>query len=121
MRREFIETRWRSVPLTVGDPVALLNELAAGGGYEYLLAHADDGVVWGRVKEKRLLLSGDAFPNLSPALNSETLQQARLFGAKREAFLWRVADGWKGREVHEATGETGRAHEETTILWGTDV
>lgn len=121
MSREFIDRRRQSIPLTVGDPVERLNELAAGGEFEYLLAHADDGVIWGKVTGRKLALSGDSFPDLSPALRAETLQQARLFGSGAEAFLWRADDGWQGRTVTEAEGEVGPAYDEVTILWGTTV
>ena len=60
-----------------------------------MLAHADDGVIWGNVKDGQLITSRDAFPeeDVSPLLRPLPLQQLRLFGAdgylqiEHQAFL----------------------------------
>ena len=67
-----------------------------------LLAHADDGVIWGEMQEGKLALSGEAFPQVSPPLRAKTLQQARLFGLDAEVLLWRDGDGaWHARAIRD--------------------
>jgi CRISPR-associated protein (TIGR03984 family) len=101
-----------------GDPVAWLT--AQAGQYEWLLAHAEDGVIWGRVEEgDELKLSGDFFPDVSPELRAETLQQARLFGEKAELLLWRTDDGWLARLAQDGAGaESRHYYDEAQVLWG---
>lgn len=107
-----------------------------------LLAHATNGVIWGRADENgRLVTSYDALratqgqskwdtyrietakKNL-PQLRLETLQQARLFSAGAELFIWRDGDGaWNGRLLRDAAaGETpdwSESFDEPQLLWGT--
>jgi len=84
----------------------------------YLLAHADDGVIWGRFENGKLVTSHDVAPNISPRLRPETLQQCRLFGPQAEILLWRDAAGWHGRLAQEKLGD--KHLDELHILWGTD-
>ncbi len=105
---------------SVTEPVAALREYAASGRYTLLLAHADDGVIWGRVTDGQLVLSHEAFPTVSPALRTLTLQQARLFGPAGEVFVWRTAAGWQSRAIIDGTGTAGEAFDEDVMLWGTN-
>jgi CRISPR-associated protein (TIGR03984 family) len=132
-------------PTAVDDPIGALHEHATRGSFKYLLAHAVDGVIWGVVRDGQLLLSSDAFPEVSPQLRATTLQQARLFGAQGEVMLWRtekwrqaheMLEGtgedrqpgvaardqtvWQSREVIERTDESQQAYDEAVLLWGTD-
>jgi hypothetical protein len=43
---------------------------------QYLLAHAEDGVIWGRFDNEKLKTSGDAFREFAK-LRSQTLQECR--------------------------------------------
>lgn len=102
-----------------------LQAQATQHGFKWLLAHADDGVIWGRVDNGQLITSDSVSPEVSPPLRTETLQQARLFAEHGELLLWR--DGvnqWHARLIRKpADGETPTftdAIDEPQILWGTD-
>lgn len=121
--------------------VGWLNERLEG--YDYLLAHADDGVIWGRVDETgHLKTSHEAFPHVSPPLTRITLQQLRLFGQNHELHLWRTEPGrFQGRVIrdkeppqekkadeyrHEKMDNQldkywGNCFDEPQILWGSRV
>lgn len=86
----------------------------------YLLAQADDGVIWGRVDDHGLHTSHGIAPT-SPPLRSSTLQQARLFGPVGELLLWRSDDGWRARFVADGGGESDDFIDEDQILWGDTV
>ncbi len=108
----------------------------------YLLAHANDGVIWGRLGEDgRLLTSHDALCDTEvsdkwdvsrvktakanlPSLRIETLQQARLFNKQVELYVWRDGDGeWHGRLLANApaeeTADWSEFFDEPQLLWGT--
>src|SRR5262249_16673186 len=77
-----------------GDLRAWLVEQARGDtgklGLRWLLAHSDDGVIWGKLRDDgQLYLSSDVFPVRGLSLHSATLQQARLFGEHAELLIWR--------------------------------
>lgn len=134
-----------STPVADFDPNRLIGWLegqAKAHKLKYLLAHADDGVIWGRVdKDGHLLTSCDALRNakaketwdvsrlatakisLAP-LRLETLQQARLFATHAEIHVWQDGDGvWHGRLIRDVG--KGEAHmwlesfDEPQLLWGT--
>lgn len=104
-----------------GDPVKAIKAQANPQKYQYLLAYADDGVIWGRVERDKLVLSGDAFPHISPKLRPETLWEARLFGENAEWYLWKADQGWQSREITDSAGKDVEAFDEDHILWGTNV
>lgn len=90
-------------------------------GLTFFLAHADDGVMWGRLDETgKLRLSGDAFPDkVKVELRPQTLQQARLFGEGGELFVWRDGDGqWNGRYLSDVGFVKEDILNETHLLWG---
>jgi CRISPR-associated protein (TIGR03984 family) len=88
---------------------------------KYLLAHADDGVIWGefRGENSQLITSGDddVFPQLAK-LRLCTLQQCRIFGKNAEVMLWKVGDNWKARLIKDDNNPEYLPDEEQ-ILWGT--
>jgi CRISPR-associated protein (TIGR03984 family) len=91
----------------------------------WLLAHADDGLIWGENRSGHLVTSDSVAPQVSPPLQAVTLQQARLFSAKAELLLWRDGDNqWRARLIRQPhAGETPAVTEtidEPQILWGTD-
>ncbi len=91
---------------------------------KWLLAHADDGVIWGTVDNGQLVTSDSVAPEVSPPLRTETLQQARLFAEHAELLLWRDGDNqWHARLIRRpADGETPtftEAIDEPHMLWGT--
>ncbi len=105
------------------DPKSTLVDLARRHGLRWLLAHADDGVIWGEILESGLHLSSDAFPEVSPPLRTVTLQQARLFGSQAELLIWRDGAAWRARLIRDISAEQEgeKFCEETYLLWGTHV
>jgi CRISPR-associated protein (TIGR03984 family) len=91
---------------------------------KWLLAHADDGVIWGELRDGRLVTSDSVASVVSPPLRAETLQQARLFSEDAELLLWRDGDNrWHARFIRQPLdGETPtftEAIDEPQMLWGT--
>lgn len=91
-----------------------------------LLAHADDGVIWGkRQSDGSLKLSGDIFkdekkyPSIAVPLSAQTLQQARIFGPAGEILLWRSGNGFAARRIVEGAAPLhDTLPDEWHILWG---
>ena len=108
-----------------GGLTAWLTQHTADHGLNWLLAHADDGVIWGRYddQQKALLLSSDVFPDLSPSLRTSTLQDARLFSPQGELLVWRTPDGFSSRLILDGDQSLTSvdAFEETHLLWGAAV
>ena len=107
------------------DPVTWLAGQARRRGLSYLLAHADDGVIWGWMDGPDLLLSHQPFPKISPELREPTLQQARLFGPDAELMVWRDGEGcWQARllcdenECDENAPDAPWCFDEAQVLWG---
>ncbi|MBE9120862.1 TIGR03984 family CRISPR-associated protein [Tychonema sp. LEGE 07199] len=87
----------------------------------YLLAHAEDGIIWGRFDSKKLTTAEKIFHKRDqvdlPELRLLTLQQCRIFGRDGEILLWRISETkFKWRFI-------GNPEEdkipESQILWGT--
>jgi len=113
----------RSCSVTVpvdfnGDIKTWLEQQANTRNLRWLLAHADDGVIWGEVRNDNLHLS----THLSgPDLRTKTLQMVRLFGEAGELYLWKSTNDWSARLVLEGEGDTKQYYDETQLLWGTHV
>jgi CRISPR-associated protein (TIGR03984 family) len=85
----------------------------------WLLAHADDGVIWGRLQEDGLHTSSHVAPDISPPLRAITLQQCRLFGKEGELLLWSNDAGWHVRLLADGPN-AGESFDEEQIVWGTE-
>ncbi len=98
-------------------------EQAKAHNLQYLLAYADDGLIWGEVRGDNLILSSDAFDNASPTptLQAVTLQQARLFGEEAEVMIWRTEQGFIARLLTEKDSAEPDYLEESYLLWGTQL
>jgi CRISPR-associated protein (TIGR03984 family) len=90
----------------------------------WLLAHADDGVIWGKLQEDgTLLLSSDVFddpieyPSVAVLLRAVTLQQVRAFGPAGELLIWRTDDGFAGRLLNDDQIELEALPDEEHLLW----
>lgn len=125
MSRKILEHSFSITPVEVGtgfadDPAGWLAKKAVAHGLTTLLAHADDGVIWGRMDGGRLALSSNAFPEVSPPLRAVTLQQARLFGERAELLLWRDGDKqWRARLLDDhGTAQQGWCFDEPQLQWG---
>lgn len=83
-----------------------------------LLAFADDGVIWGRLADGKLVTAHDA-----PELREKTLQQASIFGAECEVRLFRdemfTDDNPKWKVVRLV--DAGEWFPESQVLWGDKV
>lgn len=95
-----------------------LLEKAKSNNLRWLLAHANDGVIWGEVRKDGLHLSNILF---GPDLNNKTLQTIRLFGETGELLLWRSDSSWKGRLVKDNGGKEYEYYDEGQLLWGTAI
>jgi CRISPR-associated protein (TIGR03984 family) len=128
MRREIIKTAATSEEVKmdgfVDEPVKWLSQQMHTYALVYLLAHADDGVIWGRFDGEKLITSHDVAPQYSPPLREATLQTARIFAPAGELLIWRdEASAWRGRLIAEdkpdATAEWTEAFDKSQVLWGT--
>jgi CRISPR-associated protein (TIGR03984 family) len=129
MKRALKECRAALQPVQVESPTRdWLQQRARDHGLKYLLAHADDGVIWGRLDGEVLRIARDAAGEnreafaCSPPLRVETLQQARLFGELAELLVWREDAGWKARLIRDEVAEQiawKEAIDEHQLLWGT--
>ncbi|MGH8884228.1 MAG: type III-D CRISPR-associated protein Csx19 [Egibacteraceae bacterium] len=83
------------------------------GNPRWLLAHCDDGVVWGhrRTPDGSWALSSAAFPAVSPPLRAGTLQELRVFGFDEERLVWRADGGLAGRRLRDAPNGRGEGTE----------
>lgn len=102
--------------------VSWLEEQAKEWKLNYLLAHAEDGVIWGRFDNNQLTTAEKVFHKSDfkvdfPMLRLLTLQQCRVFGQKGEVLLWRTGETWRSRLVQD-NPEVDKIPERQ-ILWGT--
>lgn len=87
-------------------------------GAAYFWGYAENGALWGRFDDAGLKLAGDVFQEFRIALTPNTLQQARLFAANAELFLWREGKEWRARVIRDLQGEID-CIERDYWLWGT--
>ncbi len=133
MERNKITCQARSELIDVdklSDVGTWLRDRAAEYGLRWLLAHGEDGVMWGRFENGRLITSHEAAAGSDksqycPALRTELLHQARLFSESAEVLLWRDGDGdFRARLIREAQpaelATWTAAFDEAQMLLGTD-
>ncbi len=87
-------------------------------GATYFWGYAENGALWGRFDDAGLKLSGDVFQEFQIALTPTTLQQARVFGANGELFLWRAGNEWRACVIRDLQGEQD-CIPRRYWLWGT--
>ena len=91
----------------------------------YLLAHANDGVIWGKFQDQdgKLITTTEPvklFPECDfPFLREETLQQCRIFGDDSEVMIWKTNEGFKARLIQDEHLIEDDYITESQILWGT--
>lgn len=109
---------------------AFLEEQASRHGLRWMLAHLDDGVLWGRWEATGLTTGHEAARETAglqayvPPLRALTLQQLRLFAPHAELLVWRDEDrALRARLLHDvesgATADWDECFDEAQILWGT--
>ena len=123
---ENLQLSYRSAPLEMegfqADPTGwILVNAEPLDQPVWLLAFADDGVIWGKVENGKVLLSSQEFPDISPEFTSETLQKAYLFNADKEIRLWRQNGELTACLTEDIPGDDGFAFDESYLLWGTQV
>lgn len=92
------------------------------GDSSYLLAHAEDGIIWGRFENSKLTTADEVFDKKVfrvdlPKLRLSTLQQCRIFGKNGEILLWPTDEGWRSRIIQDKLDVDHIP--EWQILWGT--
>lgn len=102
--------------------IAWIEKQAEEWQLDYLLAHAEDGVIWGQFDNSKLttadeIFDKDFFGVDLPALRLSTLQQCRIFGEKGEILLWQTESGWESRLIQDDP-EVDHI-QEWQVLWGT--
>ncbi|NJL63410.1 MAG: TIGR03984 family CRISPR-associated protein [Methylacidiphilales bacterium] len=85
--------------------------------FKYLLAHAEDGVIWGKFQSEKLITADEVFPPQFAKLRRSTLQQCRIFGENSEVMLWKTDEGFKARVIQDEKNTDFIP--ENQILWGT--
>ncbi|MEG4322516.1 MULTISPECIES: CRISPR-associated protein Csx19 [unclassified Microcoleus] len=107
---------------SISDLRKWLESQAQNYQLKYLLAHGDDGAIWGEFRGQgyQLVTSGDddVFPKLAK-LRLCTLQQCRIFSKKAEVMLWKVGQNWKARLIKDEHLSEQDYICEKQILWGT--
>jgi CRISPR-associated protein (TIGR03984 family) len=109
-----VEVMETQLPADLGDWLA---RQAVQLGLTTLLAHADDGLIWGRVQGSEVRIAHDFFPDISPPLRAETLWQLWLFSPQGELYLWQDGGTWRRRAITEGDGES-EYYDEHQMLWG---
>ena len=123
MLDDHIATLCQLVEIPAGETLDLAAWLigqARTRNLNWLLAYADDGVIWGQLEGDRIRLSSDVFSETPARLRLETLQQAHLFGPPGELLIWRTDEGIAARYVPTSTPlpEGMEKMQETYWLWG---
>jgi CRISPR-associated protein (TIGR03984 family) len=125
MERAIKPIGYRIEPLDISDfsaaPENWFQKQLSVGKDSWFLAHADDGIIWGGVRNGQLIVSSSVFPEVSPPLRTLTLQQARLFGEQAEVRVWRGTNGFRACRVQDESNEEVEAFDEEHLLWGTKV
>lgn len=106
--------------------IAWIETQAKAWQVDYLLAHGEDGVIWGRFDDSKLTTADQVFEKNVfgvdlPRLRLSTLQQCRLFGKNGEILLWSTDRGWQSRIIqdHPDIDPDVDCISEWQILWGT--
>ncbi len=95
-----------------------LKEQASKYKLKFLLAHAEDGVIWGKFQDGNLITADSMFSEFA-RLRKLTLQQCRIFGESSEMMIWQTDDGFKARVVEDEHLNKKEYIYEYQILWGT--
>lgn len=88
---------------------------------KFLLAHAEDGIIWGKFQDGNLITADSVFSQFAK-LRKLTLQQCRIFGEHSEVMLWKADDsdnGFKARLIENQDMDKKECIHEYQILWGT--
>ncbi|MBF2017294.1 MAG: TIGR03984 family CRISPR-associated protein [Rivularia sp. T60_A2020_040] len=95
-----------------------LKEQASEYKLKFLLAHAEDGIIWGKFPDGNLITADSVFSQFAK-LRPSTLQQCRIFGESSEVMLWKNHDEFKARLIEDEHMDKTEYIRESQILWGT--
>jgi len=121
---------WQSCKLKVTHPPLdfshqtleqFLIEQSISGEMNWLLVFSMDGINWGLVQSKKILLSSQDHPECSPSLRLGTLQSLRLFGENGELLLWREGENFRTRLLLEGEGQETLYRDYPMLLWGSEM
>lgn len=84
----------------------------------WLLAYADDGVIWGELRDGSLHSAPQDLH--APLLRTLTLQRLHAFGVDAELLLWRDTAGWHAKLRSDSPGESNMYLDESYLLWGSE-
>ncbi len=90
--------------------------------YIYLLAHAFDGVIWGKRGDGGWQLSCDLTKPASPNFTQDELLELRIFSPEAEIYVWREDQLFKSRTIKDGVTDSENryeAYDEPQLLWGT--
>ncbi|MBF0502755.1 MAG: hypothetical protein HQM09_21655 [Candidatus Riflebacteria bacterium] len=132
LERENLPAGCIITPLSPSDCVKMIGDISSGKrpssaskDESWLLAHCDDGVVWGHAEpdNERLHLSWEAFAGISPAIKTERLQSLRLFCHNAEILIWKAENEFRGRLLMDApvSDESMKPLRRSVCLLGTRV
>ncbi|MBH8551274.1 TIGR03984 family CRISPR-associated protein [Nostocaceae cyanobacterium CENA357] len=96
-----------------------LGQQAKKNQLNYLLGHAEDGVIWGKFLQDGSLITSDSVFSQFAKLRSCTLQQCRAFGENAEVMLWQSDEGFKARLIKDEHLKREDYIPEDQILLGT--
>lgn len=107
--------------VTSNEGKAWLCAQAQEHGLAWMLAFADDGVIWGKVTADGLKTARDAFKRdvPVPSFRAVTLQELRLFGEAAELLLWRDGNrNWQARVLRDGDEHDAWVLDEAHMQWG---
>jgi CRISPR-associated protein (TIGR03984 family) len=125
MRRQVKDLKYSIEPVILPPDIdqnfpAWLSQQFQGHNLRWLLAYADDGVIWGEMRQDGLHLSSEQFPEISPSLRYITFKEARLFSENAEIHLWKDGDKWQCILIRDGEGSEAKCYDESYLLWGTN-
>jgi CRISPR-associated protein (TIGR03984 family) len=91
-----------------------LQTYASDKKLSYLLAFADDGVIWGWFDGKQLATA----PETWAQLRIQTIQRIHIFGQAGELRIFRTRDGFETTWLEDAGWEPSNWINERYLLWG---
>ncbi len=108
-------------PSFADNPLAWLKSRQGMGDHAFLLAFADDGIIWGSLDSGKLTLSGDVFPKSSPEFHAQTLWRVHLFSNKAEIRVWKQDGGFQAVRIEDGPDGAEEHIDEEIILWGDSI
>ncbi len=100
------------------DPAEWFLKQPAVGDDAWLLAYADDGVIWGKIENKQLVQACQVFGDTFPRLEATTLHKAHFFGSGAEVRVFRHGDKFRAIRLQEENDPAAASYTRSYYLWG---